>query len=141
MNAGQPHADPPELADLGKGTVSRSCVQPPGKGTSSTLLVLNTAHAMMGMMDRGMWQLGSPSIYTDCLFEVSLETFQRPYFWTLFLRAKQSCSSKNRIYRCPLHQDSCSKGKRCIRNCGGQLTASYRILVLMLGNKHTLRER
>lgn len=84
MNTGQPHADPPELADLGKGTVSRSCVQPPGKGTSSTLLVLNTAHAMMGMMDRGMWQLGSPSIYTDCLLRSPWRLFRGltsgPYF-------------------------------------------------------------
>lgn len=140
MNAGQPHADPPELADLGKGTVSRSCVQPPGKGMSSTHLVLNTAHAMMGMMDRGMWQLGSPSIYTGRLFEVSLETFQRPYFWTLFLEQNKAVSQRTE-YTDALCIKIAAKGKRCIRNCGGQLTASYRILVLMLGNKHTLRER
>lgn len=39
--------------------------------------------------------------YTSCLSEVSFQTFQRPYFWTLSLKAKQCCSSKNRTRLCP----------------------------------------
>ena len=42
-----------------------------------------------------------PPPYTSCLSEVSFQTFQRPYFWTLFLKAKQCCSSKNRTRLCP----------------------------------------
>lgn len=40
-----------------------------------------------------------------------------------------------------LHQNSSSKCKHYIRNCGGQLTACYRNLIPMLfGNNRTLQK-